>query len=66
MDDYRPPTSHDVADALHEICPNLSYQILADIEEMPIDEAIGYAFTLIEVNTDKDPEQSLRKKGILE
>lgn len=57
------PTSKDLADACSEI---LTDEDRAEIADMPIDEALGYAFSLLIANGVEDPDSYLKDKGILE
>lgn len=57
------PTSQDLAKVCCEV---LSAEDCAELAEMPIDDALGYAFTLlIEAGID-DPESVLKNVRILE
>ncbi len=57
------PTSEQLAQACSEVLPAEDCEELA---AMPIEEATGYAFTLLLENGVEDPEEYLKSKGILE
>lgn len=57
------PTHEELAHACKEV---LSHEDCAELLAMPIDEALGYAFTLLIGSGVEDPEEFLKDKGILE
>lgn len=57
------PTAKELAEACKEI---LTEEDCEDLAAMPIDEAMGYAFTLLIEQGIEDPEQFLRERKILE
>lgn len=57
------PTVSELSQACSEL---LSEEDLADLAEMPMDEALGYAFTLLLESGVDDPEGYLAEKGILQ
>lgn len=62
-----PITSAQIAEACKEKIPEEEFEdFKTDIIEMEVDEAIGYAFSvLIDYGVD-DPEAFLKEKGVLE
>lgn len=56
------PTPEELADACKEVLTEEDCQELASME---IDDAIGYAFTLL-LEAGEDPDEFLKEKGILE
>lgn len=56
------PTSRELAEACKEV---LSEEDCEELSSMEIDDAIGYAFTLL-IEAGEDPEEFLKEKGILE
>ena len=57
------PTPGKVAEACREV---LTEEDCDDIAALPLDEAIGQAFTLLIENGVDDPEAFLKEKDILE
>jgi len=57
------PLSGRLAQACAEVLP---VDVCADLETMPLNEALGYAYTLLQQNKIEDPEGFLRSKGVIE
>jgi hypothetical protein len=57
------PAVSELSQACSEI---LSEEDLAELSEMPMDEALGYAFTLLLESGVDDPEGYLKEKGVLQ
>lgn len=57
------PTPTDLAEACREVLTEVDCQ---ELEALPLDEGVGYAFTLLLENGIDDPDAFLREKGIIE
>ena len=61
--EYREVTGESIARACGD---TLSIEDCEELAAMPVEEAAGYAFTLLLDNGIEDPEEYLKGKGILE
>ena len=57
------PTPEDLAEACREV---LTEEDCRELASMPLDEGVGYAFTLLLENGVDDPDAFLRDKNIIE